>query len=148
MRYVVVILASLLLAACGPGDPEAGKRVAEASALAAYPELPKPGDVPALQAAGKPIFKAAGCETCHSSSHDRNGLMGPPLGGVAETVLAQHKGDPLEARRWMVKHIRDPQRFPGQHAGTDDYRGSAMPPNGMLKDADLRALVEFLWHLP
>jgi hypothetical protein len=61
-------------------------------------------------------------------------------------VLARHDNDSLQARRWLVKHIKDAPRFPGEFAGHPDYPG-VMTPNPRISDEDLRALVEYLWTL-
>jgi hypothetical protein len=63
-----------------------------------------------------------------------------------QRALEQHDHDALEARRWLVKHIKDPARYPGQFAGHPDYPGF-MVPNPRLTDEDLAALVEYLWTL-
>lgn len=151
-RLVACILigAAAIVAGCGAGnsDPEAARRYIEQKAAETYPGTPDSQDIPALRDRGKGVFRAAGCEMCHSATAQRNGLAGPPLGGISERMLARHNQDGLEGRRWLFKHIRDPQRFPGPYADSDEYRGAFMPPNGTLKDDDLRALIEFLWHLP
>lgn len=152
MKALALATAVLGLAcsACGGGasDPEAAKRNVEAFAQKTYPGLPTPDEIQKLIGHGQHAFKASSCEMCHSTTTDRKGLAGPALGGVSARVLERHKGDPLEARRWLAKHVRDPQVFPGPNAGADEYRGLAMPPNAMLREEQMRALVEYLWSLP
>jgi cytochrome c551/c552 len=143
---------ALAAAACGGGgsnrDPQAMTRHIEEQSRAAYPALPGADESATLRERGRGIFKAAGCELCHSTSRERKGMSGPPLGGLAEVMPGRHDNDALEARRWLYRHIRDPQRFAGPHAGTPEYRGAFMPPNTRLNDDEMRALIEFLWHLP
>jgi len=150
MKRALACLA-LALAACGGAantDPLAMVKYREKQAVEAYPAVPSAADGAKMRDQGQPIFRAAGCEVCHSTARDRKGMTGPPLGGISERMLAEHNNDPLEGRRWLYKHIRDPGRFPGQHAGKSEYSGAFMPPNDRLKDDELRALIEFLWHLP
>lgn len=141
-------LACLLVACGGPRDPNAQRELAEQSARTVYPELPPAEQTSRLQEAGRHNFRSQSCEMCHSITRERKGLLGPPLGGTSERVLERHGGDALQARRWLVKHIRDPYRFPGPHAGSSEYRGASMPPNTTLPDEQMKALVEYLWHLP
>jgi len=148
MRKVAVILALAAACACAERNPNAARDAAERMALRAYPELPAVADVPALREAGRTHFRSQACEMCHSTSAERKGLAGPPMGGLAVRVLERHGGDALEGRRWLVKHIRDPHVFPSPHAGTAEYRGAAMPPNGRLQEKQLREIVEYLWSLP
>lgn len=149
-RILACIVFFAGLAGCGGSnaDPKATERYIEKQALEAYPTVPSAAEIPALRDKGRDIFKAAGCELCHSTLRERQGMRGPPLGGISERMLERHNKDALAGRRWMYKHIRDPQRFAGPHAGSPEYTGAFMPPNGRLNDDEMRALVEFLWHLP
>jgi cytochrome c551/c552 len=119
----------------------------EAAAEAAYAAVPSPEISLELQDRGKRIFDASGCLSCHSKTTDRNGLMGPPLGGIADRVLARHDNDTLKARRWLVMHIRDPFKYPSPFKDDPDFKGMHMPPTSRVTDTDMRALVEYLWLL-
>ncbi len=119
----------------------------EAAAEVAYAEVPSPETTLELQDKGRRIFDASGCLSCHSKTADRNGLMGPPLGGVADRVLARHDHDALKARRWLVMHIRDPHKYPSPFRDDPDFKGMHMPPTSRVTDADMQALVEYLWLL-
>ncbi|MCB9894552.1 MAG: cytochrome c [Planctomycetes bacterium] len=119
----------------------------EAAAKAAFPELPPAAEATQLKDRGSKMFNGLGCQSCHSTTHERNGLMGPPLGGVSDRVLERKDHDPLKARRWLVMHIKDPLMYPSPFADQADYKGTHMPPNPRVTDEDLRALVEFLWAL-
>ncbi len=123
-------------------------RNAKLSAENAYPEVPPPQETLQLADRGKPMFQRFACASCHSTSADRSGLLGPPLGGVATRVLDRMDHDELAARRWMVMHIKDPIKYPSPFKQDPDYRGAHMPPNPRISDDDMRALVEYLWLLP
>jgi cytochrome c2 len=100
-----------------------------------------------LEPTGKSLFVRAGCAACHSITKERAGLVGPPLGGLADRVLARHDNDDLEARRWLVKHIRDPITYPSPYKSEPAYKNTHMPPQHGITDEDLRALIEYLWML-
>jgi cytochrome c2 len=119
----------------------------EAAADVAYPDVPSAETSLELQDKGRRIFDASGCLSCHSKTEERNGLMGPPLGGVADRVLARHDHDALKARRWLVMHIRDPFKYPSPFKDDPAFKGTHMPPTSRVTDADMRALVEYLWLL-
>jgi cytochrome c5 len=148
MKWTFLLALTLLLCGCPEPNPNAARDSVDTLALQAYPAVPAVADIPALRDAGRRIFVGSSCEMCHSTTPERKGLAGPPLGGVSTRVLERFKGDPLEGRRWLVKHIRDPHVYPSPFAGTDDYRGAAMPPNGRLQEQHMRELVEYLWSLP
>jgi hypothetical protein len=120
----------------------------EEAVMNAYPERPTVQETLDAQESGRRNFMAAGCAACHSTTRDRGVLIGPPLGGTAERLLPQHGGDDLEARRWIFKHIRDPQRYPGEYQTDPAYRGAIMLPHNRIPDRDLRDIVEFIWMLP
>jgi cytochrome c2 len=134
----------LLLAAC---PPAMGNVDWSAKAEQVYAKLPEAAEATKLAEHGEKLFNSQACGSCHATATARGGLMGPPLGGVGAAVTARHQGDELAARRWMYKHIRDPQKWPGPHHGSDEYKGSAMPCYRGLQDQDVSALVEFLWTL-
>jgi cytochrome c5 len=149
MRWLACLaLLALFACACFESNPNAARDSAESLAKAAYPAVPDVNEIPALRTTGQRMFGASSCEMCHSTTRERKGLAGPPLGGISGRVLERFKGDPLESRRWLVKHIRDPHAFPSPFAGSEDYRNAAMPPNGRLREKDMQALVEYLWSLP
>lgn len=118
----------------------------EEAAIRVYPSVPTPEESVELAQQGKPLMRRFVCESCHSLTDERSGLLGPPLGGVAERVLARHDHDDLEARRWLVKHIRNPQAYPSPYRDDPAYR-SHMPANHRISNDDMRALVEHLWLL-
>ncbi|MBX3458753.1 MAG: cytochrome c [Planctomycetes bacterium] len=137
-----------LAASCMPPANTPGTtRNANAAALAVYPQAPAAEEALELSRQGKPLFQRFGCAACHSVTQERQGLMGPPLAGVSDRVLARHEYNELEARRWLVKHIRDPQGFPSPFKDEAAYKNTHMPPNSGIRDEDLRALVEYLWLL-
>jgi hypothetical protein len=138
------------LAACG-WESASDKGITfdiEKAALNAYPELPTPEETLEAQERGRRNFMAAGCAACHSTTRERGVPPGPPLGGTAERLIPQHDGDDLAARRWLFKHIRDPQRYPGEYQTDPDYRHVIMMPHNRIPDKDLRDIVEFIWLLP
>lgn len=143
-------LAVLCASACGggTGDANAATRYIEQAAATSLAAVPGAEESASLRETGRNVFRGSGCEMCHSITRQRNGMAGPPLGGISERMLERYSNDALEGRRWLFKHIRDPRRFEGPFANSPDYRGAFMPPNGQIKDEELRALVEFLWHLP
>ena len=145
---LLLIAIGLFVAGCLDSGNVAGVSPdAESAAASAYPELPSASDAMKLKEDGSKLFRGLGCQSCHSMTPERSGLMGPPLGGVSDRVLTRQDNDPLKARRWIVMHIKDPVMHPSPYAKDDAYRGTHMPPNPRLPDADLRALVEFLWTL-
>jgi mono/diheme cytochrome c family protein len=137
------------LAACAP--PEGGwPGVTEdprQAALTIYPELPPTQEILELREQGSRLFPRFGCAACHSPDDERRGLLGPPLGGVLERNLPRWEYSDLETRRWMVRHIRNPQEFPGVMAEHPDYARLHMPPHSRISDADMKALVEYLASL-
>ncbi|MCC7509630.1 MAG: cytochrome c [Planctomycetes bacterium] len=146
IRYCISLL--LLLAGCGPpGNIPGVTANTEMAAEAAFPAGPAAEDSLALSDKGKPMFQRFGCAACHSITAERSGLMGPPLGGLSDRVLSRHEYDDLQARRWLVKHIRDPQTFPSPYKQEPEYARTHMPPNPRISDEDMRALVEYLWML-
>lgn len=146
---VLVLLGCLLsLAGCmGDSNVPGLTKDPEAAAEAAFPALPDGNEGPELIERGYKMFKGLGCEQCHSTNTARKGLQGPPLGGLSDRVIDNHDGDPLQARRWTVRHIKDPQQYPGDYAGHEDYKGSFMTPYNRVADDDMRALVEYLFSL-
>ncbi|MCA8910363.1 MAG: cytochrome c [Planctomycetes bacterium] len=147
-RVLPFLLSALLLAACTDNANIPGvTQDPEASAKAAYPDVPPAEEANELIDRGQKLFKGLTCEQCHSTGPDRSGLAGPPLGGYADRALEHQDHDPLKARRWTVKHIKDPRKYPGSFAGTDEYRGTFMTPFNRITDDDLRALVEYLFSL-
>lgn len=140
-------LAVCLLACMPPSNQPGITRDANAAAGAIYPESPAAEQTLELSQKGKPMFQRFGCAACHSVTTERQGLMGPPLAGVSDRVLARHEYNDLEARRWLVKHIRDPQGHPSPFKEDPAYKNTHMPPNTGIRDEDLRALVEYLWLL-
>lgn len=150
MRVTVLVFVGFLVSACGawtsantPGvtkDPEE-------SAEQAFPDIPDGQQAVDLRLKGEKLFMRFGCGSCHSVTDERQGLMGPPLAGVADRHLPEHDNNALEARRWLVKHVKDPISFPGLYHDKPEYKGAHMPPNPRISDEDLRALVEFMWHL-
>lgn len=148
MARAAILLLALLCAGCMDSTNVPGVTAdPEQSAANAFPDIPSSTEAMQLVEAGRKAFRGLGCESCHSITADRSGLMGPPLGGISDRVLARQDHDPLKARRWLVMHIKDPAKYPGAHVGDDAYRGTHMPPNPRVPDHDLRALVEFLWTL-
>ena len=137
-----------LLAGCLENSNVPGvTRDPEESAKTAYPDLPDSSQAVELIERGEKLFRGLTCEQCHSTGSERNGLMGPPLGGLSDRIIEQEDNDPLEARRWTLKHIKDPAKYPSKFAGQDDYRGAHMTPFPRITDEDLRALVEYLFSL-
>ncbi len=134
----------VLLAAC---PPAMGNVDWAAKSEQVYTKLPDATEATKLAEHGEKLFNSQACGSCHATGAARGGLMGPPLGGVGAAVTSRHAGDELAARRWMYKHIRDPQKWPGPHHGSDEYKSSAMPSYRGLQDQDVSALVEFLWTL-
>jgi cytochrome c2 len=147
-RILALILSTLLVAACTDNANTPGvTKDPEASAKAAYPKVPDASKAGELIDRGQKLFKSLTCQQCHSTGPERSGLSGPPLGGYADRALQKQDSDPLKARRWTVKHIKDPRKYPGQFAGTDEYKGTFMTPFNRITDEDLRALVEYLFSL-
>ena len=146
--YLLICGVGLLAAAClDSGNIPGVTADPDASAKVAFPEVPAAGDAMKLKERGSKLFQGLGCQSCHSTTDDRSGLMGPPLGGVSDRVLERNDHDPLKARRWLVMHVKDPLMHPSPFADQPEYRGTHMPPNPRVTDEDLRALVEFLWTL-
>lgn len=139
----------LMVASCGPpADNESTRREKlEATATRIYAEVPDTSDSVELIEPGQKFFRQAGCESCHSTRGDQMGLMGPPLAGVSKRVLDRHNNDPLESRRWLIKHIKSPHLYPSPYTEDENYRGAQMPAYNQFRDEDMRALVEFLWSL-
>ncbi len=125
-----------------PGVTKDPEKAAENS----FPDVPDSDEARKLIEQGERIFRTAACASCHSTTSERMGLQGPPLGGVADRHLPENDNDPLETRRWMVKHIKEPQEYPGAFHDSREYP-NIMPPGRHLADEDLRALVEYLWSL-
>jgi cytochrome c551/c552 len=145
----ICVLLTTGLPACNLDAENPGvTRDVEQAALNAYPELPSAEETVALAQAGAPMFQRFGCASCHAISDSRSGLLGPPLGGIAARVLERHEYDELESRRWLARHIRDPRLSPSPYKDEPAYRGAHMPTHPRLSDADLKALVEYLWLLP
>jgi mono/diheme cytochrome c family protein len=143
------MLGSLSVIACNFGSD--GNRPGitsdpEKAAIAIYPEIPSAEESLRLIEDGKKYFTAFSCAGCHSTTNDRAGLQGPPLGGTPVRYTQKNDDDELEARRWLVKHIKSPQDYPGIYFNTEEYP-NFMPPNQNISDADLKSLVEFLWSL-
>jgi len=79
-------------------------------------------------ARGEAMFIQYGCGSCHRIAHVRgaNGLVGPPLDGIAVRAIIAGKLDntPSNLQLW----IRDPQHvtpgtaMPGLHVGERDAR--------------------------
>lgn len=147
MKLTALFALLLMLAACGEGAPRLSPDT-EAMALAAYPAIPAAEDSLALREAGERNFRNFGCAACHSTKRERQGLLGPPLGGTAERVLPRHNNDALESRRWLARHIHDPQKYPGPFKEDPAYRGGFMPANPRIDAQPMRELVEYLWLLP
>lgn len=147
-RLVFAALLATLAAGCNfdAEHPGVTSDIEEAATII-YPEVPGVDETVELSRQGQPLFRRFVCESCHSISDERSGLLGPPLGGIAERVLARHEHDDLEARRWLVMHIRDPQAYPSPYKQDPDYRGAHMPPNHRISNSDMKALVEYLWLL-
>lgn len=146
---IVILLISVALVACGFGSGGNMPGVTsdpEKAAIAIYPENPTSEESKAMLKDGEQFYAAFGCASCHSTSSDRAGLVGPPLSGVGERYLARNDNDELLAKRWLVKHIKVPAEYPGIYFQTEEY-GNFMPPNKNISDADMKALVEFLWAL-
>jgi mono/diheme cytochrome c family protein len=148
-QAVILILFALLSSGCGGWDANTPgvTKDPEQSAKEAFPDIPDGQQAADMRIEGEKLFKRFGCGTCHSTGEERNGLMGPPLAGVGDRHLPENDNDPLETRRWLVKHIKDPIAFPGMYHDKPEYKGTHMPPNPRISDEDLAALVEFLWHL-
>ncbi|MDC1142145.1 cytochrome c [Planctomycetota bacterium] len=146
---LLIVFGSLTLVACGfgaGGNQPGITSDPDKAALAIYPSAPTAEETLALKEEGKDFFTAFGCASCHSTTGERASLQGPPLAGTANRYTQRNDGDELEARRWMVKHIKQPQDFPGVFFNTEEYP-NFMPPNRNITDADMKALVEFLWSL-
>lgn len=149
-QLTILITLALLTAACGAwasGNTPGVTKDPELAAKAAFPDVPEGQEAVELRLKGKKLFTRFTCATCHSTTNERMGLMGPPLAGVSERHLAANDGDELKTRRWFVKHIKDPMAFPGLQHDKPEYERTHMPPNPRISDEDLRALVEFLWRL-
>jgi cytochrome c551/c552 len=138
-----------LLVACGEpgGNAESRRGEIDAAATRIYAGVPPAGETAELIERGGKLFRTGGCESCHSTRIDRMGLVGPPLGRVSDRVLDRHDNDALEARRWLVRHIKAPQLYPSPYLEDEAYTGAHMPPYNHFRDEDMRALVEFLWSL-
>ena len=134
------------------------------------PITPPPGMVPPMpmpvgqfdtesgpHAAGKKVFVASGCFRCHTINNVR-GPVGPGMPGAGGPMppmppmppgfpgrpgrgpdLGKVGADETHTVEWLQEYIRDPrQKKPD----------SKMPPVGKkIKDADLRALAEYLASL-
>ncbi len=138
-----------VLAACGQsygGNMPGVTSDPEKAAVAIYPENPSTEESRAMLEDGENFYTAFSCAGCHSTSSDRSGLVGPPLSGVGARYLARNDKDELKAKRWLVKHIKSPAEYPGIYFQTEEY-GNVMPANKNISDADMKALVEFLWTL-
>lgn len=149
MRPAALLVLTLICVGCSSwydGNREGVTRSPEKAAEAAFPDVPASGEAQELIRQGERVFRTGACASCHSTTTERSGLQGPPLGGVADRHLPLNDNDPLETRRWMVKHIKEPQDFPGAFHDSPDYP-NIMPANRHLTNEDLRALVEYLWSL-
>ena len=147
MKRLLMMLSALLLTGCPPAGNQPGVTSdPEQSALNAYPDIPDSSQAMADAERGGKLFRQFTCLSCHSTDGERRNLAGPPLGGVSDRTLARNNNNSLEARRWLVKHIKDPGRDPGEYAGHADDP-NFMTPNPRITDEDLRALVEYLWSL-
>jgi cytochrome c len=117
----LVPLIWFLVVACHPQDDETAR------------QLTGGGD----PARGRTLIAQYGCGTCHDvpGVQGANGLVGPPLGGIAErTYLAgQLPNGPDNMMRW----IRDPQ-------GVE--KGTAMP-NLNVSEPDARDIAAYLYTL-
>jgi cytochrome c2 len=143
----LALLLLFLLAGCPISTNQPGVTAdAEQAALNAYPDIPDSSQAMADSERGSKLFRQFTCHSCHSTDDERRNLAGPPLGGVSDRVLERQNNNSLEARRWLVKHIKDPAKYPGEFAGHTDYP-NFMTPNPRITDEDLRALVEYLWSL-
>lgn len=145
----VCVAASLWVTGCGPaaGNSSVQRDEINQAAERIYPDVPGTEESSELIERGEKFFRQSGCESCHSTRDARMGLMGPPLGGVGTRVRQRQEGSELEARRWLIRHIKSPQLFPSPYTQDEQYSGTHMPPYNHFRDEDMRALVEFLWSL-
>ncbi len=147
MKWLVLFVFSAALVGCSAGNRPGVTKDAEAGAAKAFAEKPSAKETVELIREGEQVYRRSGCGNCHSLTEDRSGFAGPPLSGVGRRNLKNHDNDELKVRRWLFKHIRDPIQWPGEMADRPEYEGTHMPPNPYLKDEDLKALVEYLYHL-
>ncbi|MBZ0136244.1 MAG: cytochrome c [Planctomycetes bacterium] len=153
VRFTVCLSALLVIVVVGcaptgnPGNEEMQRAELEQAGMRIYAALPEDSAKAALIEQGQKMYRTAGCESCHSTRQDRLGLQGPPLGGVSKRVMARQDDDALEARRWLVKHIKSPRLYPSPYKDDEAYHGTFMTPYNQFRDEDMRALVEFLWSL-
>jgi nitric oxide reductase subunit C len=102
---IVVIVAMLVLTACGGGQPAPAGQPAASSGNADNGK--KLFNEPVIASAGAP-----GCATCHSLEKGKT-LVGPSLAGIATDAAntvkeAGYKGKATTAAEWLRESIVDP----------------------------------------
>ena len=134
MRALALTLTLLCLALAGCGGNEVVQPTAE-TVVGTLPQA-KPvtgGDA----AAGKTIFTAQGCNSCHTyKPANATGKVGPDLDKLAEDA---QKADHGSVDEYTAESIKNPEAYvvPGFQAGV-------MPAYDKLSDEELANLVAFL----
>lgn len=82
------------------------------------------------------------CTSCHSLG-GYGGMNGPPLDTVGEKYR-RLKGSARAARAWFLRHLEDPQAWPG--AGNDRYSHVQMP-RYVFDAGDPEAIADYLCTL-
>jgi cytochrome c oxidase subunit 2 len=92
---------------------------------------------------GKALFKARGCNTCHSVTTDRAGLAGPPLAGKYGTMEKLQGGQTAKVDdNYLRESILEP------NAKIVEGYTPAMPTfQGRLNDKQLNGLIDYLKSL-
>jgi cytochrome c len=116
----LILLLSLTIAACHPQDEETARQLTRG-----VPDR------------GRALIQRYGCGACHTvpGVDGANGLVGPPLTGIAERMVlaGELPNNPDNMLRW----IRDPQSI----------EGGTMMPNLNVNETDARDIAAYLYTL-
>jgi mono/diheme cytochrome c family protein len=136
-RAALITVVGVLLAGCGGGEetaplPETVEGGTTQTETGTTTEPAAQGD----PAAGKQVFSANGCGSCHTfKPAGSSGTTGPDLDKLAE--FAQKAGQPLPA--FVRESIENPSAYV-----EEGYPDGVMPKYDQLSDKELADLVAFL----